>query len=81
METKKLNWSKGNGMLPAIIQDFNSKDILMLGIMNEEALERTLSEIKLVKSNFTANTVNNSPTALMITKNIMDMKINFIFLL
>ena len=44
METKKLNWSKGNGLLPAIIQDFNSKDILMLGFMNEEALERTLSE-------------------------------------
>ena len=46
METKKLNWSKGNGLLPAIIQDFNSKDILMLGFMNEEALERTLSENK-----------------------------------
>lgn len=46
METKKLNWSKGNGLLPAIIQDFNSKDILMLGFMNEDALERTLSENK-----------------------------------
>lgn len=46
METKKLNWSKGNGLLPAIVQDFNSKDILMLGFMNEEALERTLSENK-----------------------------------
>ena len=46
METKNLNWSKGNGLLPAIIQDFNSKDILMLGFMNEEALERTLSENK-----------------------------------
>ena len=46
METKKLNWSKGNGLLPAIIQEFNSKDILMLGFMNEEALERTLSENK-----------------------------------
>ena len=46
MDTKKLNWSKGNGLLPAIIQDFNSKDILMLGFMNEEALERTLSENK-----------------------------------
>jgi phosphoribosyl-AMP cyclohydrolase len=33
-----------NGLLPAIIQQWDSKDVLMLGYMNEEALRRTLTE-------------------------------------
>lgn len=40
--TKKLDWSKGNGLLPAIIQDSNDGTVLMLGYMNREALEKTL---------------------------------------
>ena len=32
------------GLLPAIIQDFSSNDVLMLGYMNAEAVRRTLSE-------------------------------------
>lgn len=33
-----------NGLLPAIIQQWDTKDVLMLGYMNEEALRRTLTE-------------------------------------
>lgn len=33
-----------NGLLPAIIQQWDSKDVLMLGYMNAEALRRTLTE-------------------------------------
>lgn len=33
-----------NGLLPAIIQQEGTKDVLMLGYMNEEALRRTLTE-------------------------------------
>ncbi len=33
-----------NGLLPAIIQESGSKDVLMLGYMNAEALRRTLTE-------------------------------------
>ncbi len=31
------------GLIPAIIQDDNTGEVLMLGYMNEESLERTLS--------------------------------------
>ena len=33
-----------NGLLPAVIQAFDSKDVLMLGYMDAEALRRTLTE-------------------------------------
>lgn len=36
-----LHWSKGDGLLPAIIQHWQSGEVLMLGYMNAEALEKT----------------------------------------
>lgn len=33
-----------DGLLPAIIQQWDSKEVLMLGYMNAEALRRTLTE-------------------------------------
>lgn len=41
MNKKDINFQKGNGLVPAIIQDEQTKDILMLGYMNEEALQKT----------------------------------------
>jgi phosphoribosyl-AMP cyclohydrolase len=38
----KLDFAKGEGLLPAIIQDSKTGKVLMLGFMNEEAFERTL---------------------------------------
>ena len=35
---------KDGGLLPAIIQQWDSKDVLMLGYMDAEALRRTLTE-------------------------------------
>lgn len=35
---------KDGGLLPAIIQQWDSKDVLMLGYMDDEALRRTLTE-------------------------------------
>jgi phosphoribosyl-ATP pyrophosphohydrolase/phosphoribosyl-AMP cyclohydrolase len=32
-----------NGLIPAIIQDVNTKDVLMLGYFNQESLKLTLS--------------------------------------
>lgn len=40
----KLDWDKGNGLLPAIVQDADSCRVLMLGFMNRDALRRTLGE-------------------------------------
>jgi phosphoribosyl-ATP pyrophosphohydrolase/phosphoribosyl-AMP cyclohydrolase len=42
----KLNFSKNNGLLPAIIQDVRTAKVLMLGFMNEEALEKTRQDKK-----------------------------------
>ena len=33
-----------NGLLPAIIQQWDTRDVLMLGYMDREALRRTLTE-------------------------------------
>lgn len=37
----KIDFEKTNGLVPAIIQDEKTKNVLMLGYMNEEALIRT----------------------------------------
>ncbi|PHS21715.1 MAG: bifunctional phosphoribosyl-AMP cyclohydrolase/phosphoribosyl-ATP diphosphatase [Robiginitomaculum sp.] len=41
-----LDWQKGQGLIPVIVQDALCGDVLMLGYMNEEALERTLQSQK-----------------------------------
>src|SRR3990172_2825041 len=38
----RLDFAKMGGLLPAIVQDQASRDVLMLGFMNEDALEKTL---------------------------------------
>jgi phosphoribosyl-AMP cyclohydrolase / phosphoribosyl-ATP pyrophosphohydrolase len=40
----KLNFAKGDGLIPAIIQDSQTNKVLMLGYMNQEALEKTQQE-------------------------------------
>lgn len=37
----KVDFSKGDGLVPAIIQHYATKTVLMLGYMNEEALVKT----------------------------------------
>lgn len=38
-----LDWGKSDGLLPAIVQDARSGEVLMLGYMNSEALQHTRS--------------------------------------
>mgnify|MGYP000986910552 FL=1 len=38
-----LNWKKVDGLIPAIIQDQKNLQILMMGYMNQEALDITIS--------------------------------------
>jgi len=38
-----LDWNKGDGLLPAIVQDAGNGAVLMLGYMNREALAATLA--------------------------------------
>jgi phosphoribosyl-ATP pyrophosphohydrolase/phosphoribosyl-AMP cyclohydrolase len=41
-----IDFSKGNGLVPVIIQDNCTLQVLMVGFMNEEALNKTLQERK-----------------------------------
>jgi phosphoribosyl-AMP cyclohydrolase len=38
---QKINFAKGNGLVPVIVQDYESRDVLMVAYMNEEAWEQT----------------------------------------
>ncbi|HDX1178512.1 TPA: bifunctional phosphoribosyl-AMP cyclohydrolase/phosphoribosyl-ATP diphosphatase HisIE [Pasteurella multocida] len=40
----KINWQKVDNLLPVIIQNAATCEVLMLGYMNQEALEKTLAE-------------------------------------
>jgi phosphoribosyl-ATP pyrophosphohydrolase/phosphoribosyl-AMP cyclohydrolase len=37
----KVDFAKGDGLVPAIIQHYSSRKVLMLGYMNQEALDKT----------------------------------------
>ncbi len=50
-----LDFEKMGGLIPAIVQDNNTNKVLMLGFMNEEALEQTLSSGKVTFFSRTKN--------------------------
>jgi phosphoribosyl-AMP cyclohydrolase / phosphoribosyl-ATP pyrophosphohydrolase len=41
-----IDFSKGSGLVPVVIQDNNTLQVLMVGYMNEEAFEKTSKEKK-----------------------------------
>jgi phosphoribosyl-ATP pyrophosphohydrolase/phosphoribosyl-AMP cyclohydrolase len=43
---EQIDFIKGNGLVPVVIQDNNTLQVLMVGYMNEEALEKTRKEKK-----------------------------------
>lgn len=50
-----MDFEKTNGLVPAVIQDVNTLQVLMLGYMNEEALEKTKTEGKVTFFSRTKN--------------------------
>nr|WP_319536722.1 bifunctional phosphoribosyl-AMP cyclohydrolase/phosphoribosyl-ATP diphosphatase HisIE [uncultured Vibrio sp.] len=38
---ERINWEKVDGLVPAIVQDFQSSQVLMMGYMNQDALAKT----------------------------------------
>ena len=40
---EKLDFKKGNGLIPVVVQDAKTKETLMLAYANREAVEKTLS--------------------------------------
>ena len=39
-----IDFAKGDGLVPVIVQDFKTSKVLMLGYMNEEAYQKTIQE-------------------------------------
>lgn len=48
IDVLKVDFGKGDGLVPAIVQDADSGAVLMLGYMNREALEETLKRQRAV---------------------------------
>ncbi len=42
----KLDFEKTNGLIPAIVQDYKTGEVLMLGFMNSRAFEKTIQTKK-----------------------------------
>jgi phosphoribosyl-ATP pyrophosphohydrolase/phosphoribosyl-AMP cyclohydrolase len=47
-DIERIDWDKGAGLVPAIVQDAHSGSVLMLGYMNREALQATLKSGRVV---------------------------------
>lgn len=39
----EIDFAKGNGLVPVIVQDVTTKEVLMLAYMNEESLLKTIT--------------------------------------
>ena len=42
LSIQNLDFSKGNGLIPVVAQDSESKNVLMLAYVNQEAVKKTL---------------------------------------
>ena len=38
---EKIDFAKGDGLVPVVVQDYRSREVLMLAYMNQEAWEKT----------------------------------------
>lgn len=47
IDIHKLNFEKSQGLIPCIVQDATTYRVLMLGYMNREALDKTMTENRL----------------------------------
>ncbi len=66
---KELDWQKVNGLMPVIVQDYESAEVLMLGYMNEEALKKSIKEKRV---SFFSRTKNRIWTKGETSKNFLD---------
>jgi phosphoribosyl-AMP cyclohydrolase / phosphoribosyl-ATP pyrophosphohydrolase len=46
IKIQNMNFEKGNGLITAVIQDAQTDKVLMVGYMNESALQQTIAENK-----------------------------------
>jgi phosphoribosyl-ATP pyrophosphohydrolase/phosphoribosyl-AMP cyclohydrolase len=76
IEVEQLNWNKMNNIIPAIIQDSKTLQVLMLGYMNQHAMEQTCSQGKVTFYSRSKNRLwqkgETSGNELMVEKIAMD---------
>ena len=72
----KIDFDKMDGLVPAIIQDAETKNVLMLGFMNKEAYEKTLETKHVTFWSRTRNTLWTKGETSGHFLNLVDMKID-----
>lgn len=71
-----IDYSKLNGLVPAIIQDADTRVVLMLGFMNEEAYKKTIETGKVTFWSRTRNTLWTKGETSGNFLNVVDIKID-----
>ena len=72
----KIDFDKMNGLVPAIIQDATTKNVLMLGFMNKEAYEKTLETKHVTFWSRTRNTLWTKGETSGNFLNLVDIKVD-----
>ena len=72
----KIDFEKCGGLVPAIIQDANTKNVLMLGYMNQEAFDKTLAPKKVTFWSRSRNCLWTKGETSGNFLNLVDMKID-----
>lgn len=55
IDSQKINFAKMGGLIPVVVQDNHTLQVLMVGFMNEEALQQTISSLKVTFFSRTKN--------------------------
>jgi phosphoribosyl-ATP pyrophosphohydrolase/phosphoribosyl-AMP cyclohydrolase len=76
MKELMLDFEKMGGLIPAIIQDASTKNVLMLGFMNEEAYQKTLETKHVTFWSRTRNTLWTKGETSGNFLNLVDMKVD-----
>lgn len=72
----KLDFNKGNGLLPVITQDYKSKEILMQAYMNEEAWNETIESKRAVYYSRSRNSIWRKGESSGHYQNIKEIKVD-----
>ena len=72
----KIDFEKMGGLVPAIIQDADTRKVLMLGFMNEEAYQQTLETKHVTFWSRTRNTLWTKGETSGNFLNVVDMKVD-----
>jgi phosphoribosyl-ATP pyrophosphohydrolase/phosphoribosyl-AMP cyclohydrolase len=71
-----IDFKKGDGLLPVIIQDATTRNVLMLGYMNEEAYTKTIAEGKVTFFSRTKNRLWTKGETTRNFLNVVDIKLD-----